>query len=135
MMYLDFEFKANKESIKKMSEQDLSEIESALISGPTLADHALSRYISARSEVDFFKKLYSQIENIDDGKVEDAILYFTRPQENDPLSRSTSTVSNLLDDQRSHMKATLNNWILRERDYRKSLSLAAAKAEKSSVVE
>lgn len=105
-----FGIKITREEFQKRANVDISEIEQAFLAD-SLNSFRLTEYLEARSTKEFFQNILARVNP--DVEFIDAVEYFTKPSAHlNPLNRSTSTMSNLLEDFNEHLKAIVYNKIV-----------------------
>jgi hypothetical protein len=109
-----FGLKINKEAFQERANADISEIERVFLENSLNSFH-LTSYLKARAEKEFFAGVLNSYRNPSIDFV-DFVEYYTQPSPADPLNRSTSPMSNLMDDMEQHLKGQVYSHILRLRE-------------------
>lgn len=124
-MSLGFGFKLNLESLQEEANKDISAIEAALIDNP-LRSGTLEDFLLARTRKEFFQGIVGSINPEYD--FFDQIEYRTRPTGNfRVLSRSTSVLSNMLEDLRLSLQLAVHEKVLDRREREANKAAEAAK--------
>ena len=108
------------EDFRERANVDLSEVEDRLLN-TALTGFTLNDYIAARTERDFYARLVAEFEhtqkNQPDVQFIDVIDFYCQPSSHlNPLSRSTSTMANLVEDLIQSYKVQVTMWVKRLRE-------------------